>query len=64
VIHCGGGAAKRQFKVADREQARFVAVLGEDEMQQGLMQVKDMQSGSQQALGIDAAIAAIRQERS
>lgn len=63
VIHCGGGAAKRQFRVADREQARFVAVLGEDEMHQGHMQLKDMQSGTQQAITLEAAIAAIRQGR-
>jgi len=62
VIHCGGGSAKRQFKVADREQARFVAVIGEDEMQQGHVQLKDMQSGSQQAVNIEAALAAILQE--
>ena len=62
VIHCGGGSAKRQFKIADREQARFVAVLGEDEMQQGQVQLKDMRSGTQQALPIEAATAAIRQD--
>lgn len=63
VIHCGGGSARRQFKVADREQARFVAVLGEDEMRQGHVQLKEMASGTQQALGIEAAIAAVRQAR-
>lgn len=62
VIHCGGGSAKRQFKAADREQARFVAVLGEDEMQQGHVQLKDMRSGTQKALPVEAAIAAIRQD--
>jgi len=61
VIHCGGGAAKRQFKMADREQARFVAVIGEDEMRQQHIQLKDMQTGTQQALPIEAAIAAIMQ---
>jgi len=61
AIHCGGGAAKRQFKIADREQARFVAVIGEDEMRQNHVQLKDMQSGTQQALPIEAAVAAIMQ---
>ena len=61
VIHCGGGAAKRQFKIADRELARFVAVIGEDEMRQHHVQLKDMQSGTQQAMPVEAAIAAILQ---
>jgi histidyl-tRNA synthetase len=61
TIHCGGGATKRQFKIADREQARFVAVIGEDEMHQQHIQLKDMQSGTQQALPVEAAIAAIMQ---
>jgi len=59
TIHCGGGSAKRQFRMADREQARFVAVVGEDEMRDGHVQLKDMQSGAQQALGIEAAISEI-----
>jgi len=63
TIHCGGGTARRQFKIADREQARFVAVIGEDEMHLGVLQLKDMQSSTQQALPIEAVIAAIMQER-
>jgi len=61
AVHCGGGGAKRQFKIADREQARFVAVVGEDEMQHALVQLKDMQHGTQQAMPVEAAIAAIMQ---
>lgn len=50
VIHCGGGSAKRQLKIADRELARFVVMLGENEMQQGLCTLKNMATGEQQAL--------------
>jgi len=47
VVHCGGGAAKRQFKMADRENVRFVAVIGSDEMQAGKVTLKNMASGEQ-----------------
>jgi len=50
VVHCGGGGAKRQFKMADREGVRFVAVIGEDEMQAGTVMVKHMVSGEQQMI--------------
>jgi len=55
VIHCGGGSAKRQFKVADREGVGFVVVIGEDEMRAGLLTLKNMQTGEQQKTSLDAA---------
>ncbi|RMG92178.1 MAG: histidine--tRNA ligase [Zetaproteobacteria bacterium] len=50
VVHCGGGGAKRQFKLADREHARFTAVIGEEEMQRNLITVKDMETGEQRTM--------------
>jgi len=50
VAHCGGGGARRQFKMADREGARYVAVAGEDEMQAGMLMLRDMHSGEQRQL--------------
>lgn len=50
VVHCGGGSAKRQFKIADREGARFVVVIGEDEMLSGFVTLKNMATGEQQQL--------------
>ena len=50
VVHCGGGAAKRQFRMADRESARFVAVIGGDEMASSKIALKEMASGEQQLL--------------
>ncbi len=47
VVHCGGGGAKRQFKVADREAARFTLVVGEDEMKAGTVTLKRMATGEQ-----------------
>ena len=56
VVHCGGGSAKRQFKLADRENAAYVLVVGEDEMEKGVVSLKQMSSGQQQTLTLDAAI--------
>ncbi|PIW51243.1 MAG: histidine--tRNA ligase [Zetaproteobacteria bacterium CG12_big_fil_rev_8_21_14_0_65_54_13] len=58
VVHCGGGSAKRQFKMADRECVRFVAVIGEDEMQAATVMLKNMASGEQQSVAT-AAVAAL-----
>jgi len=55
VLHAGGGSAKRQFKIADREKARFVMVVGEDEVaKQGVM-LKSLSTGQQQFYSLDAA---------
>ncbi len=61
VVHCGGGGAKRQFKMADREGARFVAVIGSDEMAAGGVSLKNMASGEQQQVTLTPdTIAALR----
>ena len=59
VVHCGGGGAKRQFKVADREAARCVVVIGENEMNSGLVTLKDMATGTQHELSIAEVVQAI-----
>ncbi|MBP7583799.1 MAG: histidine--tRNA ligase [Spirochaetes bacterium] len=41
---------KSQFKRADREGARVVIVIGEDELAKGVCAVKDMATGSQEAV--------------
>ena len=38
---------KAQFKAADRLKAKFVAVLGDDELERGMVNVKNMESGEQ-----------------
>jgi len=59
VVHCGGGSAKRQFKMADREHARYVAVIGEDEMQTNSVTLKKMATGEQQQLPAEQVATAI-----
>jgi len=60
VIHCGGGGAKRQFKMADREGVRFVAVVGDDEMRDGKLSLKNMASGQQQSMDVASAIREVK----
>jgi len=62
VVHCGGGSAKRQFKMADREGARFVLVVGDDEMTRSVVTLKQMSTGEQHTLTLDAAIELIAQK--
>jgi len=62
VVHCGGGSAKRQFKMADREGALFVLVVGDDEMNQGVVTLKKMSTGEQHSLTLDGAVELITQK--
>ena len=44
---------KAQFKAADRLKAKFVAVLGDNEIERNVINVKDMESGEQTEVPID-----------
>jgi histidyl-tRNA synthetase len=48
-MNCGGGSFKTQFKRADRSGARYAIVLGEDELQRGVVGIKPLRSGGEQA---------------
>jgi len=56
VVHAGGGAAKRQFKLADREGARFVAVVGDNEVQQGVVALKNLATGEQRKCSLEQVV--------
>ncbi|MCB9168546.1 MAG: histidine--tRNA ligase [Flavobacteriales bacterium] len=49
----------RQFKYADAKAIPFVAIIGADELKQGIITVKDMKSGEQKAVKEDELIALI-----
>ncbi len=55
---------KRKFKAkmsyADKLGVPFVVLMGEDEIQEGVLSVKDMRSGEQRKLTAEAAAAFIR----
>ncbi|MCL7746937.1 histidine--tRNA ligase [Halalkalibacter alkaliphilus] len=47
---------KAQFKAADRLQARFTAILGDDELSQGKINVKEMETGEQSEIDLASFI--------
>ena len=49
-----GKSLKAQFREADKAGARFVAVLGEAELKERKITVKDLEKGSQEAVTFDA----------
>ncbi|MGV6989394.1 histidine--tRNA ligase [Testudinibacter sp. P80/BLE/0925] len=57
MLHCSGGNFKKQFKRADKSGAAFAVVIGEDEVQNGRLVVKDLLGrNEQQTLPTEAAI--------
>lgn len=61
-VHCGGGSLKSQFKRADRSHARFAAVVGEQELADGVVALKDLRGDDpQQLLDSDALVARLAQ---
>lgn len=51
--HCGGGNFKNQMKKADRSGARFTLILGENEVAEGVCQVKNMATGEQETIATE-----------
>ncbi len=61
VQHAGGGSFKAQMKKADRSNARFAVILGDDEVTSSQLTLKPMAGEGEQArLDIQAAIERIR----
>ena len=59
VLHAGGGSFKSQMKKADRSQARYALIIGEDEVVSKQVTLKPMQStvkGEQLQCSIEEAI--------
>lgn len=48
--HCGGGNFKRLLKRADKVQAKLALILGENEIQQSTVMVKDLQTTNQEEI--------------
>ncbi|PMC39736.1 histidine--tRNA ligase [Bacillus sp. UMB0899] len=53
---------KAQFKAADRHQAKFVAVLGDDELEKNVIAVKNMETGTQEEIALDQVISFLNQK--
>lgn len=56
----GGGNFKKQFARADKWGARVALVLGESEVADGTVVVKDLRSGEQTAVAQDSVTAHLR----
>ncbi|TKB51558.1 histidine--tRNA ligase [Ferrimonas sediminicola] len=48
MMHCGGGNFKKQMKRADKSGAAVALIIGEDELQQGVVTVKPLRAGGEQ----------------
>ncbi|MEP0071428.1 MAG: histidine--tRNA ligase [Marinomonas sp.] len=57
--HCGGGNFKNQMKKADRSEARLTLIIGQDEVDQDVCQVKDMLTGEQKTCAFDDVVSYI-----
>ena len=56
LIYPDAAKMKKQMEYANRRTVPFVAFVGESEMRDGTVTLKDMQSGEQQTLTVDALI--------
>ncbi|MFI5345882.1 MAG: histidine--tRNA ligase [Elusimicrobiota bacterium] len=55
----GGGKLKHQFKYADQKKAAYAVVIGPDEAARGVVQVKSLATGDEQAMTVEEACARI-----
>ncbi|MCX4727742.1 histidine--tRNA ligase [Streptomyces sp. NBC_01020] len=56
----GGRGLKGAMKSANRSGARFTVVAGERDLAEGVVQLKDMESGEQSAVPLDALVGEVR----
>ena len=48
LTNCAGGAFRKQFRRADQSGAAFALILGESELEQGMVGIKDLRQGTEQ----------------
>ncbi|MNY16484.1 Histidine--tRNA ligase [compost metagenome] len=49
-VYPSSAKMQKQFKYADNRKVKFVALIGEDELNKGILQIKNMESGEQQSM--------------
>ena len=62
VVDYRDGSLKGRMRRADRLGARFVIILGEDELRSGVVTLRDMESGLQERVSLDLAVDRIQLE--
>lgn len=60
----GGKGLKGAMKAADRSGARYAIVIGDRDLATSSVQLKDLQTGEQQPLALDAVVATIKEKLS
>lgn len=60
MLYPDASKMKKQMGAADAEKVPYVAIIGESELESGLVTLKDMTSGEQQQLTIDEIIAKLK----
>jgi histidyl-tRNA synthetase len=60
--NCGGGGLKAQLKRADRSGARHALLLGEDEIRNQTVTIKDLRDGAQRTLARNELIDSLQKE--
>ncbi len=63
MSHCGGGNFKKQMKRADKSGARFALIIGETELEDNRVTVKDLRGITEQQLVAKNELAAFLEER-
>lgn len=63
MSHCGGGNFKKQMKRADKSGAQFALVIGETELENNQVAVKDLRGNTEQQLVAKDELAAFLDER-
>jgi len=58
----GGKGLKASMKAADRSGARFALVAGERDLAEGLVQLKDLTTGDQTPVALDALVATLKEK--
>ncbi len=62
MCHCGGGNFKKQLKRADKSGARWALILGDNELAEGQVTVKDLKEGSQQSIKMNELASLLEQK--
>ena len=60
--HCGGGKIKNQMKKADSSGARYAIIIGQEEIEQEIVQLKDLKSGEQQQIARKDLVLVLNQQ--
>jgi histidyl-tRNA synthetase len=63
MLNCGGGSFKSQFKRADKSGALFAVIMGEEEVEKGMLGIKSLRSDlPQETLPVEAAVGYLKRQ--